>query len=369
MSSERDVIKALEGRVKEYETLLQEMLAESKKIGVVTAGPEKIDGNNFYRVKVQGSEMVLVSALKEEIEKETEVIVTESFIAKTLPKSLITIKEVNPFNRIDWSEVGGLKSQIDNIRKQVESPLQNAKLYKEFGIEPSKGILLYGPPGCGKTLISRVIASSIIDQKKGSRESFVYIKGPELLTGLVGATEEKIRNIFNECRKRTMETGSRSVIFIDEAEALLSRRGTGISSDVNNTIVPMFLAEMDGFDEHSPFVLLSTNLPTALDPAIVREGRIDLKIEIKRPTKDDAVEIFGIHLKKVKLYESIVDLSNHASEELYDSGTAVSGSMIKTIVNMAAQEALHRFIETGAGKGIKKEDLSQAIKSVTSSQL
>lgn len=369
MSNEKEVIQSLEKKVGEYENLLKEMVSDSKMIGIVTAGPEKIDGNNFYRVNVKGSELVLVSALKEKIEKETEVIVTESFIAKALPKALITIKEVEPFKTIDWSEVGGLKSQIKEIQRQVEGPLSKASLYKEFGIEPSKGILLYGPPGCGKTLISKVIASTIIDQKKGTNESFVYIKGPELLSMYVGNTEEKIRNIFNECRKLTRKTGSRSVIFIDEAEALLSKRGTGISSDVNSTIVPQFLAEMDGFDSDSPFVLLSTNLPQSLDPAIVREGRIDLKVEIKRPTAEDAIEIFEIHLKKVKLHGKKADLCKYGSEELYKTGVAVSGSMIKTIANMAAQEALYRYSDSGKEKGVTKVDLHNAIQKIVNSQI
>jgi proteasome-associated ATPase len=369
MSNEKETIQALEKRVGEYENLIKEMLGESKMIGTITAGPEKIDGNQFYRVNVKGSELVLVSNVKEKIEKKTEVIVTETFIAKALPKALITIKEVEPFKTINWEEVGGLKSQIQEIKRQVEGPLSKASLYKEFGIEPSKGILLYGPPGCGKTLISRVIASSIIDQKKGSNESFVYIKGPELLSMYVGSTEEKIRNIFNECRKRSKKTGSRSVIFIDEAESLLSKRGTGISSDMNSTIVPQFLAEMDGFDSDSPFVLLSTNLPQSLDPAIIREGRIDLKVEIKRPTAEDAIEIFGIHLKKVKTYEDLDTLTEYGATELYKTGIAVSGSMIKTIANMAATEALYRYSETKKQKGIIPSDLSAAIQKITNSQI
>ena len=367
MANDKEVIVALEQRVSEYEGLLKQIFEETRMIGKVVSGPVVEEGNSFYRVNLNGSEIFLVSASSEKLEPEQEVLCNKGCITRALPKPLSIVKAPEPFKGIGWKEVGGLKSQIREIQRQVEGQLKNAKLYKEFGIEPSKGALLYGPPGCGKTLISKVIASSIIGD--GEAEDFVYIKGPELLSRYVGATEEQIRKIFNESRKRMKKTGVRSVIFIDEAESLLSRRGTGISSDVNSTIVPQFLAEMDGFDENSPYVLLSTNLPNSLDPAIVREGRIDLKLEIKRPTREDAKEIFAIHLEKVKLGEKTDRLSEHGAERLYDTGVPVSGSMIKTISNLAAQEALFRYMENGGVKGVTGTDLSIAIEKITSSQI
>lgn len=366
---EAQIFEALKEKIGEYESLLKEIFDKTKVIAKVVAGPIKENDQTFYRVKVSGTEVMLVSATEEELEVEQEVVVNDTCITRSLPKKLVTVKKTEPFKKIGWEEVGGLKSQVQEIRRQFESQLKNASLCKEFGVEPSKGALLYGPPGCGKTLISRVIASSIIDQKKGTSESFVYIKGPELLNKYVGSTEENIRKIFKDCRNLTLKTGSRSVIFIDEAESLLSRRGTGISSDMNSTVVPQFLAEMDGFDEHSPFVLLSTNIPQSLDPAIVREGRIDLKIEIKRPTKEDAVEIFQIHLNRVKVKSCINKLSNHGAEVLYGTGVAVSGSMIRTIANMAAQEAMYRYTENGGEKGIIENDLSQAITKIANNQI
>ena len=364
-----ELVEALKHRISQYEDLIQEMVDNSKKIGIVIAGPFKEEGKIFYRVRSGSEDLMLVHSSDELIEKESEVVFTESYIARVLPKTLVIKKEVPDFKRIDWADVGGLKSQVDEIRKHIEGPIKNAKLYREFGIETSKGALLYGPPGCGKTLISRVIASKIIDAKKGNADSFVYIKGPEILNSLVGATEEKIRSIFEQCRKNAIATGTRSVIFIDEAEAILSRRGTGISSDVNNTIVPQFLAEMDGFDQNSPFVLLSTNLPNALDPAVVREGRIDIKVEIKRPTMEDAIEIFDIHLKNVKCHDSIEDLSRKGAEHLYTFGMGVSGSMIKTIVNMATQEALHRHLDGDKRKGLTLDALFHSIEKVSNSQI
>lgn len=370
MSKGNEAIEALEARIAEYEAILQEALGSAHHIAKVKSGPHTEDGKKYYRVASSGgSEMMVISSFGEEIPKDSEVVVTDTVISRILPKKLATIKEVPEFQRIDWGEVGGLRSQIDEIRKHIEGPLTYGKLFKEFGIQPSKGALLYGPPGCGKTLISRVIASKIIDPKKGNEDSFVYIKGPEILSPYVGATESKIRKIFDDCRKNSKKSGSRSVIFIDEAEALLSRRGSGISSDVNRTIVPQFLSEMDGFDEDSPFVLLSTNIPEMLDPAIIREGRIDIKIEIKRPTQEDAEEIFGIHLKKVKLSDKIEDLCKSGAGHLYTKGHPISGSMIKTIVNVSAQNALYRHIENKGKKGIILEDLISGINTVTNSQI
>lgn len=364
-----EVFRKMNERLEEYEQLLNQMVEESTNIGVVVSGPIEEGRKKFYRVRVKGDDHVLVSAVNEKLEPDVEVICTTNFIAKVVPKKLVTLKEVQPFKHIGWDEVGGLKSQIEEIRRQVEGPITHAKMFREFGVEPSKGALLYGPPGCGKTLVSKVIASMIIDSNKGSSDAFVYIKGPEILHGLVGSTEERVRNIFTEGRRYTKRTGSRSVVFIDEAEALLSMRGSGISSDMNMTVVPQFLSEMDGFDENSPFVLLATNLPKALDPAITREGRIDLKIEIKRPSKDDAVEIFTIHLKKKKLIDDISKLSRDSAEHLYSTGAPVAGSMIAAICNAAAMEALYRFSTSKVDKGIKAQDMVKSIDKIIQTQI
>jgi len=365
----QEVIKALKDKNLEYESLLKEMIASAKGIGKIEAGPSIENEVLFYRVDIGGKAMFLPSAIKDFLEKGDEVVISDSFIARKLPKALITKQDPPKMKIIGWNEVGGLKSQVERIRKQIEGPMINAKLCKEFGIEPLKGALLYGPPGCGKTLIARVIASTILGED-AREDAFIYIKGPEILNMYVGATEEKIRNIFSSCRKYTQTIGKRAVIFIDEAEALLSKRGSGISSAINSTIVPQFLSEMDGFDEHSPFVLLSTNLPNSLDSAIIREGRIDSKIEIKRPTLEDSVEIFQIHLKKMKISDKISTLSSLGAEKLFEKKIKVSGAMIKTICNLAAQEALLRYSSSSKKeKGIIEKDLFQAIEIVTSNQV
>jgi SpoVK/Ycf46/Vps4 family AAA+-type ATPase len=357
----------LREKLEDYEKLLAQMINDATSIGTVLAGPFSEEGKDFYRVNVGGSEMMLFSIVNEKIEIGSEVVGTNTFISKVLPAALNTKKEIPKFKHIGWEEVGGLKSQIEDIRKIVEGPIKHRDLYKEYNIDPPKGILLHGPPGCGKTLISKVIASQIIGEN-GNVNSFTYLKGPEILQGLVGASEETIRKLFQNARANTIETGERSVIFIDEAEAILSKRGTGISSDVNKTIVPQFLSEMDGFDEHSPFILLSTNRPSDLDPAIIREGRVDLKVEIKRPSQDDAREIFDIHLKDMKLADDRTELIELAVTGLYQTGIGVSGSMIKTIVNTSAQESLYRFLNGDEdNKGIASCDIEKTLEKLQAS--
>jgi SpoVK/Ycf46/Vps4 family AAA+-type ATPase len=372
---EQNVIETLQDRIEDYERILQEMIKGARGIGTVISGPHLEDENKFYRLRMSGGGGDIMSLCIIEdapnIEHGSEVLVTEGSITRILPEKLSIIKDPPPFEHIGWDKVGGLKSQIESIRRSIEGPITKMKHYKDFGIEPSRGALLYGPPGCGKTLISKVIASMIIDKQKGTSESFVYVKGPELLNSLVGASEEAIRRIFNDCRKLTKKTGSKCVVFIDEAESLLSRRGSGISSDINNTIVPQFLSEMDGFDEDSPFILLATNLPNALDSAVIREGRIDLKIEIQRPTEDDAKEIFEIHLKKLKLHDKIDVLTSEGSSFLYEKGRDISGAMIKTIANEAAQIALFRWLDDNKKqpKGVTVDDMKLAILKIVNTQV
>lgn len=170
--------------------------------------------------------------------------------------------------------------------------------------------------------------------------------------------------MFAGCRAYTRETGKRAIIFIDEAEAILQVRGTGISSDMSSTIVPTFLAEMDGFEGDNPFVLLSTNLPTSIDQAILREGRIDLKIEVKRPAKEDLNEIFDIHLKNVKCASPIAELACVGSDTLaaHPAFSKISGSMVETVVKFSAQKAMKRKIKNAASPlGLIPDDIKEAV--------
>lgn len=369
--SDKEIIREQQEKISEYERMLKSLLERPKMIGTAEAGPFKQDGTDFWRVKV-GSQSVIVPVSPKGIfgdlstlEPGSQVTLIEGGIVGVLPKELE--KETKKLNikLTEWDDIGGLKSQIDNIRQMVEMPLKHADLAKSFGIVPTKGMLLYGPPGCGKTLIAKAIASMILDSTSVDPRAFRYIKGAELLSMYVGATEQAIGELFRSCREYMEETGQQAVIFIDEAEAILPARGSRRSSDVETTIVPTFLSEMDGFDGNNPFLLLSTNLPNSIDEAILREGRIDVKVQINRPTEADAVEIFEIHLANMKCADKRNKLAEDGAKTLFASNLKhrVSGAMIQTIVNISAKNAMQRkiqFPKTDA-VGITVEDITNAL--------
>lgn len=373
-----EVEEALRGQIAGMQDLLQQILDKAPRVLCkVKMGPIFNEGNHYYRVQDLGGghqivgykeEYVFKNNYKGPLKEGMEVIVSAGIVIGIVPEPLKP-KEVLPiFDLIDWADIGGLKSQIDDIRETIELPLANAKLAKELGLTPSKGILLYGPPGCGKTLIAKAIASTVIGAKRVDAEAFTYIKGGELLSMYVGQTEQRIATIFKNAREYSAKTGKRSVIFIDEAEALLNKRGSRRSSDVDSTIVPTFLAEMDGFDENGPFILLSTNLPESLDEAVIREGRIDSKIPIHRPTSSDVYDIFKIHLNKVKLAENIDDLAQFGTDTLFTKEILdrVSGAMVETIVSTSIRKALLRKVNSkNSPTGIIQEDIEKAIDSLT----
>lgn len=363
----------LQQKVSDYENLLGEILEKNPaKIFKVSSGPFLKDKKSWYRVN-DGSNSQLASfdddlffkTKNNKIQSGKEVIVMGNKIVGIIPDELEVKKEQNSFKLIGWEEIGGLKSQLSRIRETIELPLLHSDYSKEFGLEPIKGLLLYGHPGCGKTLIAKAIASTILKDNNASEDSFVYIKGAELLSMYVGATEERIIRMFKNCRNFTHKTKKRSVIFIDEAEAILPARGSRVSSDVDKTIVPTFLSEMDGFDDNSPFIILSSNLPNSIDEAVLRPGRIDVKVEISKPTQDDAVEIFDIHLKKVKKFEDINILSQFGAEFIFESQKNVTGAMIESCVKLATQNALGRYVKNKKDKaGVTCLDLKHSIESL-----
>ncbi|MHA2404329.1 MAG: AAA family ATPase, partial [Candidatus Kariarchaeaceae archaeon] len=177
--------------------------------------------------------------------------------------------------------------------------------------------------------------------------------------------EQRIVRMFKNAREYSEETGQQAVIFIDEAEAILPKRGSRRSSDVDTTIVPTFLSEMDGFAEHNPFIILSTNIPDNLDDAVLREGRIDIKVPIMRPSKEDSKEIFAIHFNGIACHDTVEELCEYAAEKLYtcDLKKRVSGAMIKTIVNVAARAAMKRVVVSPKTKkvGVAKEDIVKSL--------
>ena len=202
---------------------------------------------------------------------------------------------------VSWEDIGGLGPQIEEIRDALELPFTHPELYRSYGLRAPKGMLLYGPPGCGKTLIAKAVASSLAASATGDgaqprSAAFLNIKGPELLSKFVGETERQIRAIFEQARKVAAEDRP-VVIFFDEMEALFRTRGTGVSSDVETMIVPQVLAEIDGVESLRNVVIIgASNREDMIDPAILRPGRLDVKIRVDRPDADGALEILAKHL-------------------------------------------------------------------------
>jgi proteasome-associated ATPase len=303
---------------------------------------------------------------------------------------------------VSYEDVGGLDSQIEAITDAVELPFLHRELFVEHRLPAPKGILLYGPPGCGKTLIAKAVANSLakkvgeVSGDKSARSYFLNIKGPELLNKYVGETERQIRLVFQRAREKS-EEGVPVIVFFDEMDSLFRTRGTGISSDMESTIVPQLLAEIDGVEAlRNVIVIGASNREDLIDPAILRPGRLDVKIKIERPDQDSAGQIFRRYLtsdlpldeaevaslgggdreKAVRtMIERTVaemyrdDEENRFLEVTYQNGDKeilyfkdfASGAMIENIVRRAKKLAIKRTI-AGEGRGIRTSDLLASIK-------
>ena len=326
-----------------------------------------------------------------------------SMLMEKLPKREVEDLLLEEVPDIGYTDIGGLDTQIEAIRDAIEMPYLYPKEYQEFNLSPPKGVLLYGPPGCGKTLIARAVASSIAERvrRQTGREEvrgyFINIKGPELLNKYVGETERKIREIFQKARDKSRE-GFPVIIFFDEMDSLFRSRGMGISSDMESTLVPQFLAEIDGVENLRDVIVIgASNRQDLLDPAVLRPGRLDIKIKIDRPHLKGAKDIFGIYLTpdlpfaenvyqqfdgdteaiaKHFIDEAANDMyattdENRFIEVTYARGERetlffkdfVSGAMIENIVSRAKKTAIKRFISSdGVDKGMQLEDIKAAIR-------
>jgi proteasome-associated ATPase len=253
---------------------------------------------------------------------------------------------------VTYAEVGGLADQIEQIRDTVELPYMHKDLFKEYELEPPKGILLYGPPGCGKTLIAKAVANSLakkVSERTGRpdvRSYFLNIKGPELLNKWVGETERQIRLIFQRAKEKSDE-GVPVIVFFDEMDSLFRIRGSGISSDVESTIVPQLLSELDGVESLKNVIVIgASNREDLIDPAILRPGRLDVKIKINRPDPVAAREIFRIY---------ITDQTPIDSEELSSFGGSVADFIVSmiddTVTDMYATEKENEFLEVTYANG------------------
>lgn len=278
---------------------------------------------------------------------------------------------------VSWDDIGGQEEAKEALRDAIELPFAQPALFKAYGKKHCKGVLLHGAAGCGKTILAKAAASSNGKAHGKSGGAFIYVKGPELLNKWVGNSEQAVRSLFDAAREHKHQHGDPALIFIDEADALLGARDQGMHTGTAATgVVQQFLAEMDGLDETTSIMILATNRPDIIDPAVTRDGRIDRKVRVTRPTREDAATIFGIHLKARPLAgEGHVE---RAVEELFSDGRIVrdlgdrifvrlrdmvSGAMIAGVVEQATTAAIRRDM-AGRGKkasGLTVEDLVFAI--------
>lgn len=321
------------------------------------------------------------------------------YVYEVVPKSEVEELVLEEVPDIDYDKIGGLGDQIELIRDAVELPYLHPDLFKEHELRPPKGILLYGPPGCGKTLIAKAVANSLakkvaeVTGQPTGKSYFLNIKGPELLNKYVGETERHIRLVFQRAREKASE-GTPVIVFFDEMESLFRTRGSGVSSDVENTIVPQLLAEIDGVEGlENVIVIGASNREDMIDPAILRPGRLDVKIKIERPDAEAAKDIFAKYLTPSlplhaddlaehtgskeaaahAMIQSVVERMYTESEEnrflevTYANGDKEvlyfkdfnSGAMIQNIVDRAKKMAIKAFLEQGQ-KGLRVSHLLQA---------
>ncbi|MDN4611613.1 proteasome ATPase [Arthrobacter burdickii] len=269
-----------------------------------------------------------------------------------VPRSEVENLVLEEVPDIAYGDIGGLGPQIEQIRDAVELPFLHPDLYREHGLKPPKGILLYGPPGCGKTLIAKAVANSLAARAaeraglEQIRSYFLNIKGPELLDKYVGETERHIRLIFARAREKASD-GSPVVVFFDEMDSLFRTRGTGVSSDVETTIVPQLLSEIDGVEKlENVIVIGASNREDMIDPAILRPGRLDVKIKIQRPDAEGAAEIFAKYITP--------DLPLHAddlAENGNDPQTTIAEMIRRTVEQMYSTDKRNEYLEVTYANG------------------
>lgn len=357
--------------------------------GEVAIFRRMLDNTRLAEVTLRGETQVVYPGSYDEFSlKEGDRVLLDPsgmVISKNLgqEQNLFGVEEVH----VSWDEIGGLQSAKEMLQEAIELPITHAHLFHAYNKRPLKGAVLWGPPGNGKTLLGKAAATAVAKFNGHSNVApFMYIKGPALLSHFVGDSEAAIRAVFTRARKYRQEHDSPILIFWDEADALLKARGRGLSSDINDTNVAQFLSEMDGLDDQPAFVLLATNRPDMIDPAVMRDGRMDRMVHVPRPDVDAAKSIFEIHLQAVQLHNgySVPELAERATAELFDPkhkvavygntplslGQIASGAMIAGVVDRGSTFAMKRDIKDGGRRagGLALEDLYAGIRMLAAEQ-
>jgi len=387
-----NVILAREGEDSGELVTLKEILEDGRRaIIYARADEERVVelADNLVGIHLRAGDAVLMETRSQ-------------LLVEKLPRPEVEELVLEEVPDVTYADVGGLDSQIEAITDAVELPYLHRALFNDYRLPAAKGILLYGPPGCGKTLIAKAVANSLakkvaeVTGNANISSYFLNIKGPELLNKYVGETERQIRLVFQRAREKA-EEGVPVIVFFDEMDSLFRTRGTGISSDIESTIVPQLLAEIDGVETLRDVIVIgASNREDLIDPAILRPGRLDVKIKIERPNEQAAAQIFGRYLtadlpleaseverlgggdpnKTVQaMIEKTVeemyraDDDNKFLEVTYQNGDKellyfrdfASGAMIENIVRRGKKLAIKRAI-AGEGKGVRSSDLIESIR-------